>query len=475
MGAVAQVELRGAYGDLLHRVVERGLPELRRRLEAADATLPRFVWRELERFLACGDPERGFAWLVCEEGCEHHRLVPLSCKGRAFCPSCGGRRMAERSASWCDTVLPEVPFRQWVLTLPWRRRTLLAYRPHLARGVLDLALKHVFALLVARAEQQHGVTAPRTGAVSVEQRFDGGLRLNLHFHSLVPDGVFARGADGALAFHRVRPSATDLAELVERIATDAEDWLERQGVDDDGLDPDDAQAELVLASASGRHATGPRQGLPARRALSVEPEDERGPGRGVSCDGYGLHAETWVPAADRDGLLRLARYLLRPPLAKARLEERPDGQVVVHLRRAWRDGTRAFLFTPADLVERLAALVIRPRVHTTHFHGVFAARSAWRSEVVPDPLALRQRRDEEDAKALERLLRRRDRRRRWRSAWCPWSLLLERTFGAAGFRCPRCGGTLRLRAVVLGPPATSRVLAGLKKTARAPPQASSAP
>ncbi|MCB9694232.1 MAG: transposase [Alphaproteobacteria bacterium] len=49
------------------------------------------------------------------------------------------------------------------------------------------------------------------------------------------------------------------------------------------------------------------------------------------------------------------------------------------------DGTEAVRFTPEELVERLAALVPPPRAHLVSYHGVLAGRSAWRSEVVPDP------------------------------------------------------------------------------------------
>ena len=55
-------------------------------------------------------------------GCGFDRLVPFSCHGRAFCPSCGGRRMAERAAHLVDRVFPQVPVRQWVLSLPHRLR-----------------------------------------------------------------------------------------------------------------------------------------------------------------------------------------------------------------------------------------------------------------------------------------------------------------------------------------------------------------
>lgn len=40
-------------------------------------------------------------------------------------------------------------------------------------------------------------------------------------------------------------------------------------------------------------------------------------------------------------------------------------------------------------------------------------------------------------------------------------MLLHRVFGVEGWQCPECGERLVLRAVVIHPPATSKVLSGL--------------
>ena len=201
---MATVEIRGAQGQPVQRVLRGGVPQLRSAVEGADRELPGFVWRELEQTARCGDPAGGFAWLHCA-GCEHHRLVPFTCKGRGVCGSCIGRRMSERARWWCERVFPlGVPHRQWVVTVPWRRRGLLAWRPQLARGVLDRALGVVFGWLGAEADRRLGVSGGRGGAVTVEQRFGSSLALNLHFHAILPDGVFARAADGAVRFHRTR-------------------------------------------------------------------------------------------------------------------------------------------------------------------------------------------------------------------------------------------------------------------------------
>ena len=167
-----------------------------------------------------------------------------------------------------------------------------------------------------------------------------------------------------------------------------------------------------------------------------------------------------VGPRDRQGLERLARYVCRPPLAKARLSRGPEGEVVLGLKRAWSDGTTELRFTPLAFLERLVALVPPPRAHQTLYHGVLARRSAWRSRVVPQPAEPRKRGPTLCATY------------RPASRWVPWRDLLWRVFEQDGFACPVCGERMHLRALVLGPPATLRVLRGLKRSlrqARAPP------
>jgi len=88
------------------------------------------------------------------------------------------------------------------------------------------------------------------------------------------------------------------------------------------------------------------------------------PPKCANCDGYGLHAGVVIGAKDRRGLERLCRYIARPPLAKPRLEERPDGSVRVRFKRPWSDGTEGIELSRVELVERLAALVPPPRANT---------------------------------------------------------------------------------------------------------------
>ncbi len=137
---------------VLHRVLrehlETFLTEARRR---GDGTgLPRFVERELREFLSCGVLARGFARFRCTD-CFREILVAFSCKGRGFCPSCGGRRMAELAAHLVDGVLGGLPVRQWVLTLPYRLRYALAWDHRLCRAVLAVFVRAVLGFERRRA------------------------------------------------------------------------------------------------------------------------------------------------------------------------------------------------------------------------------------------------------------------------------------------------------------------------------------
>ena len=96
-------EPRSTAGTVLHHVVRMHLAcFLAETAAATDGVgLPRFIEREFRDFLGCGALSRGFARVRCD-ACRFERLVPFSCKARAVCPSCGGRRMAEQAAHLVD-------------------------------------------------------------------------------------------------------------------------------------------------------------------------------------------------------------------------------------------------------------------------------------------------------------------------------------------------------------------------------------
>ena len=477
---------RRSEDTVLHHVVREHLETFlaEARVRGGGEGLPRFVERELREFLTCGVLARGFARFRCAD-CQHEILVAFSCKGRGFCPSCCGRRMAELAAHLVDGVLGGLPVRQWVLTLPYRLRYALAWDHRLCRAVLRVFIRALLGFERRRAERR-GIRGGAGGAVTAIQRFGSALNVNLHFHTLVAQGVFIDDADGTRRFVAL-PAPTDLevvrllatvrrriVRLVARHGIDLEDPSGEAQASDERLFDCPVYAEIQGAAVVGRVATGPRAGAPVQRLGRDRYAAEissTGPLH-AHLDGFDLHAAVAVPAGDRARLEHLCRYVLRPPIAQERLELGPDGAVVLRLRRPWSDGTRAIRFEPSEFLEKLAAMIPKLRINLLVYHGIFAphargrndavrrahegaghaaAAPASRSEAasdtagaaravapVPQPvagIAATPRSPPPSAGYV-------------RPKYYAWAALLERTFAVDVLACPDCGGRLRFVATI---------------------------
>ena len=449
--------LRSHLASFLERCDESG-PE---------AALPAHVRGEFERFLTCGILAHGFVRVRCQT-CRDDLLVAFSCRGRGFCPSCGGRRMADTAARWGDRVLPRVPWRQWVLSLPFPLRFRLAWDPELLSEVLAVFQSAIAMRLRAKARRR-GLRGARHASVTVIQRFGGAINLNVHFHSLVADGVWVMGASGP-RFEPLRVDEEDVRWVVGRVWRRSLRLLRERGVlrDDeeedhqDELLPESRQLELRLmdCSVQGRIALGVNAGQRVRaqgRRLRRRSDAPRSRRRMQSfLDGFDLQAAVRVPASDRHRLEHISRYLLRPAIATERLELLDDGIYRYELKRPWSDGTQAFLFEPLELMEKLAALVPIPRANLVRYHGVLAPASTWRAAVVPSPA-------EESSPphcGTYRPLVPTDR--------VPWAWLLRRVFLIEVLRCARCGGRRQIVGPVTEPAAIPRILRHLGIPAAAP-------
>jgi Putative transposase len=75
----------------------------------------------------------------------------------------------------------------------------------LARAVLAVAVRVLLGFQCQRARRV-GICAGRSGSVTVIQRFRGGLNPNVHFHTLLLDGVLFEGPEGALEFRPLPPA-----------------------------------------------------------------------------------------------------------------------------------------------------------------------------------------------------------------------------------------------------------------------------
>ncbi len=483
----------------LYRVLHEHLADFIARVERADRPMPTFVRAELERFLTCGILEFGLAIQKCSS-CSFNRVVGFSCGGRGFCPSCLGRRMAETSIHLVDSILPRVPYRQFVLSLPPPLRFLLAYDAEMCGLVLQLFLRGVFNWQRRTAKGELGlrnVNDMHCGAVTAIQRAGGAANLNLHYHSAVADGVYVREPQRNTLRFFALPAPTqpeldqiawDLYRRVQQLVrVRGLDW-ELPGDESGVLAPvDPLLVDCAAAAIQGTSLFGDRAG---QRVLQLGvvagADDHSSTRRQRPPHGFDLHATRRVSRDDRGGLERLCNYIFKPPLAHDRLELLDDGRVRLRFTRPWSNGASHQILAPLDFIARLVALVPPPRVHQIRYTGFLASRSKIRRLVLPDraetagkvvQLSLFQPRPKPSASpstghdpsthrtpTLQRIA---------------WARLLKR-IGYDMDSCPKCGAAMRVVSCVFAAEAIRKVLEArgeqssprTRPPARAPPQLS---
>ena len=196
-------------------------------------------------------------------------------------------------------------------------------------------------------------------------------------------------------------------------------------------------------------------------ALRLASQKASQPQSCVSAQGFSLHADTRCGPQQRQQLERLCRYITRPALGHKRLSRTRAGEVVLQLKTPYRDGTTHLVMTPLEFLQRLAALVPRPRLHLIRFHGVLAPNATLRSQIVPgdrDQACSTTTETGDSPTASSRA----------RTSWAP---LLKRVFAIDLTACPQCGGPLTILAAIEDPAVIAKMLSHLGLPTRAPPRA----
>ncbi len=456
---------------VLYQVLQEHLETfLARAGEDSQTNWPSFVQDELRAFLDCGVLARGFCRFRCPS-CGKEELVAFSCKGRGFCSSCGGRRMADTAAYLVDCLLPEEPIRQWVLTLPFRIRYLIAFDKKMCTAVKGIFIRAIMCHLRLKAKRL-GVAGGKPGAVNFIQRWGSALNLNPHFHALALDGVYIPSSSGRPKFIPLKaPTDAEVGELLVKVHGRVLNLLLRNGYfQEDSIQAGDPLpfdslelGKCYAASIRGRIGLGEKRGAYVTREGRVKDTKyiEMTGERCSAYDGFTLHANVSIHGRKRKRLERLCRYMARPAIATRRLELLADGRVRYRLRRAFFDGTWAVVFDPLTFIEKLAALVPAPGHNLVTYHGVFAPNAKLRKQIIPHHglkavLGGRKkhcRKTDSDGAPLNE----EERRRRY-----TWAELLKRVFRIDALQCPYCHGKRKLIAMITETAVINKILEWLK-------------
>jgi len=167
--------------------------------------------------------------------------------------------MADTAAFCVDHLFPLVPARQYVLSVPYALRFKMAYSADATSVVLGAFIASINSDLRRRARMRKLRGRLQTGSLTVVQRFGSSLNLNVHFHVIAMDGVYAEQSDGTMLFHPLpAPSDEDVARVARAVCRKVTRYLGQLAGED--KDQQLTLDQLANASVQGLVATGPRRG-----------------------------------------------------------------------------------------------------------------------------------------------------------------------------------------------------------------------
>ena len=379
--------------------------------------------------------------------------------------------MAQTAAHLADHIIPPVPVRQWVISVPKRLRYFLADRPAAVKALTKIFLAEIERLLCAAAgvtidADALPATHPRLGAVSFLHRFGSALNHHVHLHVCATDGVFVPTGDAPPAFLPARPiTQADLATVTERVRRRVIRWFRL--------------TRLLDASA-------------AADMLAWENS------------GFSIDASVRIAMIDRDvpsyfqSLEHLLRYCARPPFALERLSVTRDASgratkvryvLPRHKAANWVGRGRSRKSTqpgangvvelsPFEFLDRLADLVPPPRKHRHRYHGVFAPNHRLRKAVTSLAIGNVGKRQEaatgghtDDGSATGGCCdaNPNQKPRSHDTSRIAWAKLMARVGEEFPLECPACGGDIRLIAFITEPGPIRKILTHLGEPLEPPP------
>jgi hypothetical protein len=313
----------------LFRLVEQHIEEFLRvypeRFAKEHGPLRPVVERVLREFIRCGMPEHGFGRAYCD-ACRATYVVPFSCRGRSFCPSCE-KKHALLWAEWLSRdLLAAVSHRHLVFTIPRLLRPLFRRRRELLIELAHAAAAAIGTLMQASlgGSVQPGLVARLASAGDL-------LQWHPHLHVLATSGAFS--ADGV--FHPL------------------DEW--------------DAQRLMILFR---RHLLGRLLEQHAVSELLVTKlKTWRHPG-------FSAFVGQPIAPENKAALEDIAAYLLRPPLSLEKLVYLDGKQAVLYRSRMNPGLGRNFeAVDPLEWLARMADHIPDPGKHRTLFYGAYANRT----------------------------------------------------------------------------------------------------
>ena len=143
----------------------------------------------VEKFIRCGDPKYGFAYLECPR-CGESFFAPFSCKS-GVCNSCGEKH----AIVWAEWVSSEVMLscnsRHITLTIPVKLRRYFYRNTSLMKKYLETACQLIRYIYTKDCPEK----SAKPGIIAVLQTAGSRLNYNIHVHLSLTEGLISEKTD----------------------------------------------------------------------------------------------------------------------------------------------------------------------------------------------------------------------------------------------------------------------------------------
>ena len=282
----------------------------------------------VNKFMDCGDLERGFARIRCDH-CQKDHLLAFSCKGRWFCPSCHQKKVLLFGALMTESILFPVPHRHVTLTIPKMLRPYFRYHRDLLKDLCRIAHECVRDVMRVSLDQPDGMP----GIVMAIHTFGEYLDFHPHLHLLMAEGLFLRDERFLVLPENGMNAVEELfrAKLIT--------FLSKQGF------------------------------LPPERARMLKEWKH---------SGFNVHRSRRIMPDEREDLERVARYIIRNPFSTEKMEFKPpnavnrDGTVIYRSGMNPKIHRNFQIFTPCDFIAAITQHIPDKSFQLVRYYGWYS-------------------------------------------------------------------------------------------------------
>jgi len=271
------------------------------------------------------------------------------------------------------------------------------------------------------------------------QRFGSSVNLHVHVHAALSDGCFSFEG-GILRFYPApRPSVVELSDLLGILRKRIFRRMLRMGA---------VPYSSIQEMLSWPHS------------------------------GFALDAGTRIEEGDREALQRLLLYFLRPAVSLKKLTYKPEEGLIRYQVVKTNGGPSYHEWPAVEFVGRMAALIPPPRKHVVRYYGALGPRSPLRRAVTAATRGQATLVELEQGYSVAlagKVVR--EAKRAAKAACKGWAACLRKIFEVDPVMCEKCGGEMKLVAVIVDDGELDRILAHQgwptafprTKASRAPP------